>query len=224
MSKELNINININGQNVESVNLKDTEIKTTEQDQIRLQINDILEALRDTYNELADMTTAEKIISDKYGFHIRDLNDISTVFMKNNLFTNNDFKAFKDKAVEIIEGMKDVIKSQQNGTDSVNLLTTEDIDEFRAKITDKINKRAKMLIKFFSKAVIVDDLALEKLSKINDLEKIINTLPEEEQVKFDTLLSDLKKEVFGMLDELDNEEFFIFDIELPDEDNEMVSE
>lgn len=224
MSKELNINININDQNVESMNLKDAEIKITEQDQIRLQINDILEALRDTYNELADMTTAEKIISDKYGFHIRALNDISTVFMKNNLFTNNDFKAFIDKAVEIIEEMKDVIKSQQNGTDSVNLLTTEDIDEFRDKITNKINKRAKMLIKFFTKAVIVDDLALEKLSKINDLEKIINTLPEEEQVKFDTLISDLKKEIFGMLDELDNEEFFIFDIELPDEDNKMVSE
>ena len=96
MSKELNINININGQNVESVNLKDAEIKITEQDQIRLQINNILEALRDTYNELADMTTAEKIISDKYGFHIRDLNDISTVFMKNNLFTGTGLYHFLD--------------------------------------------------------------------------------------------------------------------------------
>jgi len=78
-----------------------------------------------------------------------------------------------------------------------------------------------MLIEFFSKADFVDNFSIEKLSKINELEKIVNTLPDEEKVKFDTIITDLKKEVFGLIDELDNEEYFIFDADLPeDEDNE----
>ena len=225
MSKELNININVNGQNVSNVNLEDSEIKTTQQDQIsdpiKREIDEILEDLSDTYDELGDETTAEGIIANKFEFQIRALNDAIGVFLKNNLLTDNDFKAFKGKAAELIEEMNVIIKSQQNGSDSVNLLTTEDIDDFRAKVTNKINKRAKMLIEFFSKADFVDDFAIEKLSKINELEKIVNTLPDEEKVKFDTIITDLKKEVFGLIDELDNEEYFIFDADLPeDEDNE----
>lgn len=224
MLKELNININVNGETVNTVSVEDNEIKSTEQDHtadpIKRYVYEILEDLDETYEELADETTAEEIISGKFALEIRALNDIANVFINNNLFTEADKKAFKDKAAEIIAEMNKVIKEQQNGSDSVTLLTAEDIDEFRARVTHKINRRAKMLIEFFGKADIIDDLALEKLSKINDLEKIVNTLPDEEKVKFDTLMTDLKKEVFGMIDELDNEEYFIFDADLPEDENE----